>query len=177
MTHRREHLLRFYAILADLERIIGGARQLATCSGRMRWPARGVYFFCERGEMRSHTGTGPRVVRVGTHALRPSSGTTLWTRLSQHKGQARSGGGNHRGSIFRLLVGAALMRRDGHRSPSWGEGNTADREIRTAEIDLEREVSRVIGAMSFVYLSIEDEPGPDSLRGVIERNASHSSAT
>ena len=63
------------------------------------------------------------------------------------------------------------MRRDGHRSPSWGEGNTAHREIRTAEIDFEREVSRVIGAMSFVYLSIEDEPGPDSLRGVIERNA------
>jgi hypothetical protein len=36
----------------------------------MSWPRRGVYFFFENGEMRSETGTGPRVVRVGTHAMR-----------------------------------------------------------------------------------------------------------
>ena len=35
---RREHLIRFYALLDRLERGIGGARKLADCSGRMVWP-------------------------------------------------------------------------------------------------------------------------------------------
>jgi len=30
---------------------------------------------------------------VGTQALKAGSGTNLWTRLWQHKGQATSGGG------------------------------------------------------------------------------------
>ena len=53
----------------------------------------------------------PRVVRVGTHGLRPSH-STLWGRLSQHKGSVGGGmpgGGNHRGSVFRLHVGSALL--------------------------------------------------------------------
>ena len=48
----------------------------------------GVYFFHEPGEERLDTGVGPRIVRVGTHALKIGSSTKLWTRLSQHKGQA-----------------------------------------------------------------------------------------
>ena len=63
----------------------------------------------EDGECRSDSGDGLRVVRVGTHALTSSSRTTLWKRLSQHKGQKASGGGNHRGSIFRLLVGSTVL--------------------------------------------------------------------
>src|ERR1700693_4471658 len=110
---RLEHLITFYAILDDLEQAIGGPRKLAECSGRMNWPTRGVYFFREAGELRSDSGEGPRVVRVGTHALRLGGRSKLWTRLSQHKGQMASGGGNHRGSIFRLSIGAALIRRDG----------------------------------------------------------------
>jgi hypothetical protein len=46
----------------------------------------------------------------------------------RHKGQAGTGGGNHRGSIFRFIVGAALIRRDGRAFPSWGSGNTATRQ-------------------------------------------------
>src|ERR1700722_1639955 len=95
---RLQHLVRFYSILADLEKIIGGARTLADCRGRLAWPARGVYFFHEAGENRSDTGEGARIVRVGTHALKSGSRTKLWTRLSQHKGQPSTGGGNHRGS-------------------------------------------------------------------------------
>ena len=55
-------------------------------------------------ETRSGTGAGPRVVRIGTHGLKNGSRSTLWGRLSQHRGSSRSGLGNHRGSSFRLLV-------------------------------------------------------------------------
>src|SRR5258708_38621617 len=101
-SERLQHLVRLYSILDRLEHSIGGARRLVDCRGRMGWPARGVYFFREVGENRSESGKGPRIVRVGTHALNAGGGTTLWGRLSAHRGQVRSGGGNHRSSIFRL---------------------------------------------------------------------------
>lgn len=170
-TARQEHLIRFYSILDVLEKHIGGARTLVDCSGRMVWPNKGVYFFREPGERRTDTGDGPRVVRVGTHALKAGSGTKLWTRLSQHRGQTNTGGGNHRGSIFRLIVGAALIGRDGFDFPTWGDGNTAVRDVRLAERALECDVSQVIGKMPFLWLPIEDDAGPDSLRGMIERNS------
>ena len=88
---------------------------------------------------------GPRIVRVGTHALKAGSGTKLWTRLSQHKGQPSTGGGNHRGSIFRLIVGAALAKKHRYDFPTWGRGNTAKGDIRKNELALEKEVSAFIG--------------------------------
>src|SRR5688572_20409210 len=121
-SDRLADLKRFYAVLDALEKHTGGARTLAECSGRLDWPTRGVYFFREAGETRSDTGNGPRVVRVGTHALKAGSGTKLWTRLSQHRGKG-SGGGNHRGSIFRLIVGTSLMARDNRTVTTWGRGN------------------------------------------------------
>jgi hypothetical protein len=169
--HRLEQFVQFYSILDRLEREIGGARRLADCSAKMKWPARGVYFFQEVGERRSNSGDGPRIVRVGTHALKTGSGTKLWTRLSQHKGQSSTGGGNHRGSIFRLIVGAALIQRDGRNVLTWGKGDAAAKPIRAAELELERQVSQVITDMTFVWLPIEDPAGPDSSRGYIERNA------
>ena len=162
---------RFYSAIDRLTHCGGGARMLATCSGRLSWPSRGVYFFMENGEFRSDTGAGPRIVHVGTHALKSTSRTKLWNRLSQHRGQARTGGGNHRGSIFRLLIGTALMTRDGHACPTWDVGNSARSDVRAGELLLEREVSRYIGAMLFLWISIDDEPGRESLRGCIERNA------
>lgn len=168
---RPDDLKRFYAVLTVLEKRLGGARRLSDCSGRMNWPKRGVYFFQEPGEYRTDSGDGNRIVRIGTHALKSGSATKLWTRLSQHRGQARSGGGNHRGSIFRLIVGTALIEKDGHDYPSWGQGSSASREIRDGEQPLERTVSEVIGEMPFLWLAIDDEPGPDSMRGYIERNA------
>jgi hypothetical protein len=173
MTEERHgHLVRFYALLDRLERHTGGARRLCDCSGRrMDWPARGVYFFREPGESRTDTGQGPRIVRVGTHALKAASGAKLWTRLSQHKGQPGTGGGNHRGSIFWLIVGASLVRRNCYEIPTWGVGNTATSEIRNSELTLEREVSQFIGTMPFLWLAITDDAGPASLRGYIERNA------
>jgi hypothetical protein len=87
MSDRRlQDLIRFYSILNQLEKTIGGAPALADCRGRMKWPARGVYVFREAGENRSDTGEGLRVVRVGTHALKAGGSTTLWDRLSTHRG-------------------------------------------------------------------------------------------
>ncbi|MEJ8567934.1 hypothetical protein, partial [Elongatibacter sediminis] len=163
-------LRRFYELLDELEKSIEGGRRLNECSGRMQWPRRGVYFFMERGETRLHSGSGPRVVRVGTHALKAGAKTTLWTRLSQHKGVARLRAGNHRGSIFRLLVGASLIARDGLEFPTWGCGSTATSEVRKAEMPLELKVSETIGRMSVLFLDIEDAAGPASARGEIERN-------
>jgi hypothetical protein len=42
-------------------------------------------------------------------ALKSGSGTKLWTRLSQHRGSLSTGGGNSKVSIFRRIVGAALI--------------------------------------------------------------------
>jgi hypothetical protein len=168
---RSHHLTRFYETLDELECRIGGRRTLGKCSGYMDWPTRGVYFFMEDGETRSDTGNGLRVVRVGTHALKAGANTTLWTRLSQHQGVTKSGGGNHRGSIFRLIVGTALSAKPEHDFPSWGKGSTASREVRDGELPLEKEVSQVIGRMPFVWIPIEDEAGPYSDRSYIERNS------
>jgi hypothetical protein len=130
MPRRLEDLVRFYGILEALERQIGGRRLLADCRGRIDWPQRGVYLFMEEGEGRTDTGEGLRIVRVGTHALTAKSRTTLWNRLSQHKGQEKSGGGNHRGSIFRPLVGSTLVNAGGLLCPNWGVGSTASHAVR-----------------------------------------------
>ncbi|MCC6489509.1 MAG: hypothetical protein IT364_18575 [Candidatus Hydrogenedentes bacterium] len=166
---RLADLRRFYGLLDELARHTGGPRRLADCSGRMEWPQRGVYFFMELGEVRTDSGSGPRIVRVGTHALKDQSRTTLWTRLSQHKGQ-RDGNGNHRGSIFRLLVGAALLADDPALCATWGMGNTPARAVREAERELESRVSNIIGRMPFLFLHVGDVAGAQSLRGVVERN-------
>ena len=96
-----------------LEGRFGGRRVLADCIGGMNWRNRGIYFFCEAGEARSRSGAGLQVVRVGTHGLKAGSRSTLWKRLAQHRGTARDSGGNHRGSIFRLLIGIALAQQQG----------------------------------------------------------------
>ena len=164
-------IVKFYSILDDLERRLIHKSTLSTCTGRDNWPQRGIYFFFELGQMRCESGTGLRVMRVGTHALKKDAKTTLWKRLSQHKGYAKSGGGNHRGSIFRLLVGSAIINKQNLDYSTWADGSSAPKEIRENEITLEKLVSKTIGQMPFLYLSISDEPGPDSLRGYIERNS------
>lgn len=168
---RIDDLRRFYAALDILAEKVGGPKTLVECSGRRFWPQRGVYFFMEESEIRRDSGSGARIVRVGTHALTDTSRTTLWKRLSQHRGRVKSGGGNHRGSIFRLLVGTAVIARDGYEFPTWGQGSNAPREVREVERALERRVSEIISAMPFLWLAVDDAPGADSLRGYVERNS------
>lgn len=113
-----------------------------------------------------------RVVRVGTHAVSRGSQTTLWNRLSTHRGSMKTGGGNHRGSIFRLLIGEALMERNPeYRVDTWGKGQSAPRDVRADESELERMVSRKIGELPFLWLEVNDQPSPKSRRAYIEKNA------
>ena len=181
-TDRTDDIARFYGLLHRLEARVGGSRLLAECDGKMNWPQRGVYFFFEDGENRSQSGTGRRVVRVGTHALTLRALSTIWERLSQHRGVVRTGGGNHRGSIFRLLMGKALAHRGDLALPqSWGvagdHGKAARRfgvdraTIKKNEAALEALVSEYVGAMPFLWLNVDDEPGPASERDVVEQNA------
>lgn len=142
MSDLEDHLDRFYALLARLEAVSPQGRRLDEQSGRSPWPARGVYFFMEPGEARNRTPATPREVRVGTHAVTTGSKSRLWGRLRTHRG-GKAGTGNHRGSIFRLHVGAALLAR----------------------------VSEHIGSMSVLWVDVPDEPGPGSMRSFIARNA------
>jgi hypothetical protein len=167
---RAADINRFYVLLSGLARRVGGSRMLRDCTGAQNWPRHGVYFFFGDGELRADGSC--RVVRVGTHALIPTSRTTLWDRLRQHRGHLRGrnyGGGNHRASVFRRHVGAALIRRG-----DWPEGLLAswlDRHQPTqwagCEDDIEPEVSRYIGAMPFLWLDVPDRAD----RGYIERNS------
>jgi hypothetical protein len=178
---RLADLTRFYVLVDRLSARLGGLHTLANMRSVRNWPPRGVYFFFEAGEDRRESGDGPRVVRVGTHALTDGSRATLRQRLAQHRGQD-SGGGNHRGSIFRLLVGQALLTRGDQPScKSWGvKGDvakasatlSADRAaLVAAEAPVECAVSSYITAMPCLLLEVDDKPGPRSLRGTIERNA------
>ena len=54
---------------------------------------------------------------------------------------------------------------------SWGRGSNAPREVRFAERPLEESVSDYVGGMTLVFLPVPDAAGPDSARGVIERNS------
>ncbi|MEJ0015373.1 MAG: hypothetical protein WDN25_02210 [Acetobacteraceae bacterium] len=168
---RLADLQRFYDILDRLERRLGGMLTLETCSRRAMLPSRGVYFFFESGEIRRESGEGPRVVRIGTHALSPTSRTTLRERLYQHRGNAGDRNGNHRGSVFRNHVGMALLESDdGIVCPTWGCGNSASAEIRAGERQLEIRVSAVIGAMPFLWLEVDGDEGA-AQRSYVERQS------
>lgn len=80
----------------------------------------GLYFFYQRGEVSPHTSNG-RVVRVGNHPRRDGR---LIGRLKEHYASRQNA---KNGSVFRLLVGGALIRRDDPESlclaPGPGQGH------------------------------------------------------
>ena len=169
---RLEDIKKFYELMDRLENRVGGKRILDQCRGNAGWPDRGVYFFFEPGEERSTSGTGPRIVRIGTHAVSAGSKTTLWKRLLQHKGCSKTGGGNHRGSVFRKILGLALINRNEDlNSDTWGKGSSTPKEIRLQELPIEREVSNLIRFMPFLWLEVDDEPSKDSDRAYLEKNS------
>jgi len=171
---RQAHLEDFYRQMSELAEAENGPRRLACSTGRDGWPRHGVYFFFEDGQVRPDG--SPRVVRVGTHALRPGDKTILWGRLRQHRGRIggrNPGGGNHRASIFRRHVGTALIRRyhlPGGLAESWASRHPHTGWA-TTEDQLERAVSQHIGAMPFLWLAVPTRPDGRSDRGFIERNA------
>lgn len=175
---RADDLDRFYDLLARLDRRVGGARRLKHCTGYMDWPDRGVYVFLEPGQY--HENGVRRVTRVGTHAVSAGSSTTLWDRLKQHYGtgagsDAHPHGGNHRGSVYRKRVGEAIIEKHdlGPEYPDWGERwSTVERDrttVRDEEYPLERRVSASLREQPFLWVNLDDEPGPGSDRAVLER--------
>ena len=168
---RRADAGEFYRILDRLEAGLGGLRRLGECTGRSGCPPQGLYFFYEDGEDRAD-GTG-RVVRVGAHALTATSRATLWGRLRQHRGHLAGGdpgGGDHRASVFRRHVGAALIRRGGLPDDllaSWLDRRRPPSSRHSQEAAVEREVSRHIGVMPFLWLAV---PGRAD-RGYLESSS------
>jgi hypothetical protein len=168
---RRPDADEFYRLLDKLAARLGGPRRLRDCTGSSGCPPQGLYFFYENGENRGDV--SGRVVRVGTHALTQTSKATLWGRLRQHRGQLNGrdpGGGNHRASVFRRHVGAALIRRDSLPDDllaSWLDRHRLPGDRASQEADIERAVSRHIGAMPFLWLSV---PGRAD-RGYLESNS------
>jgi hypothetical protein len=169
MKKRPADLMRFYRLMEELQALNGGLQRLASAKPDHPWPQRGVAWFFEKGELRSESGSGPRIVRVSTHALKPELNSTLWERLSA------DASGSHRVSVFRTLVGLSLRDLTGHTEPQgWGRERAAGENPAApdkAETALESAVSLYIGQMPFVVLAVDDEPGPRSARAFIERNS------
>lgn len=173
--NRRDDIDRFYELLSELEDRVRGKQQLSDCTGHMNWPDRGIYVFFASNEHRESS-SELRVTRVGTHAVSQGSGTTLWNRLRNHRGSLRGSypdGGNHRGSVFRERVGEALLERNNiqDRYPDWAAGRSAGSEIREQEHPHEQRVSEYIRRLPFLWMAVDDEPGPESDRAYLERNA------
>jgi hypothetical protein len=168
MKKRPADLMRFYRLMEELQALNGGLHRLASAKPDYSWPQRGVAWFYEKGESRSESGSGARIVRVSTHALKPELNSTLWERLSA------DATGSHRVSVFRTLIGLSLRDLTGNTEPqSWGRERAPGEEAAPdkAELALESAVSLYIGQMPFVVLAVDDEPGPRSARAFIERNS------
>ncbi|XVQ09462.1 hypothetical protein ACQP1W_44205 [Spirillospora sp. CA-255316] len=167
-TERRADTDRFYALLDELSERVGGPRRLRDCSQATGWPRYGVEFFLEDGQFRVG-GDGPRVVRVGGHALRADSRTTFWSRLARHRGPvngANAGVGDHRRSAFRHHVGTALLgagRWPDGVSESWYRKKVSPLQ-RGAEHRLERSVSERIAAMPLLWLDVPDREERKAIR-------------
>jgi hypothetical protein len=165
---------RFYNLLDQLYASKSQGKTLSELIESGSLSERGVYFFVDQeADMKGHRG---RICRIGTHAVSIGSKSTLRARLKTHLG-SRSGMGNHRGSIFRLHVGNALLRRDGEHIPTWGVGSSAppslrvSEELQLAERRHENRVSNYIGSLRVLWVDVPDTPGPNSERSYIERNA------
>jgi hypothetical protein len=76
---RLQDLKHFYASLRILQKGLGGAQSLSAEPFPVIPRRGGIYFFFEPGEDRTHSGSGPRVVRVGKAA-------NLRARLYSHHG-------------------------------------------------------------------------------------------
>jgi hypothetical protein len=163
---RLRDLQRFYSII-ESKRKDGKTFALGALS-EQKLPPRGVYVFLD-GHEPNFIGTGPRIVRIGTHAISRGSRSTLRGRLRNHLGLS-DGGGNHRGSIFRLHVGRALLHANNSAAAleTWGSGQDAPREVLAAEAAHERLVTEYLKQLEVFVIPVDDEPSKDSLRAAAE---------
>lgn len=152
---RLDDLETFYELMERLEEYTGGRRRLGSCDPKKDRSDGGVYFFFEKGERRSGSGKGKRVVRVGIC-------DSYRDRISRkHKGPAAD---MVRGSVFRKWVHSALFLK--HRRtefadwPNITEENIAgmlevlspDRQLRLA-----RATSKHMWPMELLFVPIDEK--------------------
>lgn len=173
-SERGTHLERFYEILSKLKETRVSGSDFGSQIFREKIPAKGIYFFFEPSEVRSANASQLRVVRVGTHGVSAGSKSTLRYRIGTHFG-TRAGGGNHRSSIMRLHIGAAMLNAGalGFTVENWGEktGPNFHPADLMSERRLESEVSRYLAKMSMICIAIGDESSASSDRAYIEQNS------
>lgn len=173
MTRDQAHRW-FHEQLAMLLTQEGQGLPLAGYSGRSALPRAGLYLFIDPNEPSVHPAVPGRVVRVGTHGVAAGSRSTLWQRLRAHKG-TQAGSGNHRGSIFRLHIGAALQARDYQELPWWGRSSSRPVGLKADLVALEEEktheqrVSAYLGKLHLAWLEVPGESGAGNQRARLER--------
>ncbi len=69
-----------------------------------------------------------------------------------------------------MLLGEAVISEDKLKFPDWGIKNSAVKTLK-AELPMEFRVSKIMGEMNFLWLPIDDEAGPKSLRSFVEKNS------
>lgn len=179
-SYRLADVKRLYELFDLLSDRVGGPRLLGDIGNYNDWPGRGVYYFFEPSEIRRESGEAPRIVRVGTHGLKSGAKSTLVGRLSHHRGS--DSGGSHRGSVFRALVGQALLERgELPECQSWDVAAAKSKAsqklgisveiIKKIEAPIEKAVSDRMRILPFLWVDVDDSPGPDSARGYLERNS------
>ena len=167
-THRQQNIDKFYDLL-DKVVIKFPKRTLDTIS-KSKLPEKGVYFFFEQNETRQNSDTD-RVVRIGTHAAIANSNATLYDRLYNHKG-SRDMTGNHRGSVFRKLIGYSLLYKDSLNFPHWGDkSKKSDKLVKSSEKDFEKIVSTYLHTLTFIVLEVPGPSSKDNDRAFIEENS------
>jgi hypothetical protein len=167
-SNRQQNINIFYDLLDEVIKKFP-KRNLDTIS-KSNLPEKGVYFFFEQNETRQDSNFD-RVVRIGTHAAIANSNATLYDRLYNHKG-SKDLTGNHRGSVFRKLIGYSLLYNDRLKYPYWGDkSKKSDKLITSSEKPLEQIVSTYLHTLTFSVLEV---PGPSSKnndRAFIEKNS------
>lgn len=167
ICHRRRDLAAFYDLLSGKRGTdyLFPLRNLSQTS----LPDQGVYVFLNPNE-ENFRGESSRIVRIGTHAVSEGSKATLKERLNNHLGP-KNGAGSHRGSVFRLHVGRAMLEQSASYSklPSWGDGQNATAEVKAREAAHEARVSEYISKLDVFIIPASDAANKQSIRADIER--------
>ena len=167
---REAQIIRFYSLLNEITdrfplRPLGDLLNLGS-----NIPTKGVYFFFERGENSQFSDLG-RVVRIGTHGVQAGSKATIKQRLSNHKGP-ENGLGRHRASVYRELIGYAMINQHNLVFNDWGDRRQkSNRQVIEFERELEKQVSNYIRSLSFTILEINGESSKDNDRAFVEKNS------
>ena len=167
-SNRQQNIDRFYSLLDKV--IEKFPKQTLDIMSKDRLPEKGVYFFFEQDELRNDSNI-ERVVRIGTHAAIKNSNATLYDRLYNHKG-SKDLSGNHRGSVFRKLIGESLINRDTLDYPYWGDRTKKkDKLVKLSEKPLEKIVSSYLHTLTYTVLEIPGISSKDNDRAFIEENS------